>query len=368
MPDLILPSLEIQNFRAFEHLRIEPLGRVNLITGKNNVGKTSLLEALYLYARDGSAVALSELLETRDELNRAPLRQQASENASAFKNLKYLFHGRKELADVRASLSVGQIGGRNIRVGVVSTPLPSVPNENYVPSSDPIGIGGLESFVPYISIKPRNGDLQAVSAGFFMSPNLFIASESKDVIPHQFVRLAGGKSNVLSSLWDEIALTPEEEEVVNSLYVVAPIRKIGFRDRQDGTAERYPVVLTAGMKEPVPLHSMGEGVNRLFGIILALTAAKDGVLLVDEVETGLHYSVMPDVWRLIFQVAQRLNVQVFATTHSWDCIEAFERAAQENDNADGELIRLENHDGDVTATVFDERKLNIATRELIEVR
>jgi len=108
--------------------------------------------------------------------------------------------------------------------------------------------------------------------------------------------------------------------------------------------------------------------QRMFGIALALVNAKDGMLLIDEFENGLHYSVQPDLWRLIFQVARRLNVQVFATTQSWDCVEAFQKAAQEDTQNEGVLIRLESKKGKIVATLFDERQLGIATREQIEVR
>lgn len=72
MPNLILDSLEIRNFRGLQELRIERLGRVNLIVGKNNVGKTSVLEALRLYANPGSPEIHSDLLQSRDELDPAP--------------------------------------------------------------------------------------------------------------------------------------------------------------------------------------------------------------------------------------------------------------------------------------------------------
>ena len=104
------------------------------------------------------------------------------------------------------------------------------------------------------------------------------------------------------------------------------------------------------------------------GISLALVNARNGILLIDEFENGLYYTVQPDIWRLIFQVARRLNIQVFATTHSWDCIEAFQLAAKEEHQEEGYLIRLEYIQDKVTATVFDESKLGIATREHIEVR
>ena len=113
---------------------------------------------------------------------------------------------------------------------------------------------------------------------------------------------------------------------------------------------------------------MGEGMNRMFGIALALVNAKDGMLLIDEVDTGLHYSVLPDLWKLIFEVAHRLNVQVFATSHSWDCIQAFQQAAEANKDEEGVLVRLENRKEGVGAVTFDESELAIVTREQIEVR
>lgn len=67
MGQLLLDSLEIRNFRGFQHLQIEKLGRVNLIVGKNNIGKSSLLDALDLYARRGTPSLIWQILRTRAE-------------------------------------------------------------------------------------------------------------------------------------------------------------------------------------------------------------------------------------------------------------------------------------------------------------
>jgi AAA15 family ATPase/GTPase len=101
---------------------------------------------------------------------------------------------------------------------------------------------------------------------------------------------------------------------------------------------------------------------------LALGNTKDGILLIDEIENGIHYSVQHELWQLIFRLASRLNVQVFATTHSWDCIEGFQKATQENMQEEGLLIRLSLKKNDVVATLFDKEELAIVTREQIEVR
>jgi ABC-type multidrug transport system ATPase subunit len=146
------------------------------------------------------------------------------------------------------------------------------------------------------------------------------------------------------------------------------IERVNLVGSQKGDGERIPMAKIADLADPLPLRSLGEGMNRLFGIALALVNAKDGFLLVDEVESGLHYSVQPDLWKLIFQVARRLNVQVIATTHSRDCIEGFQKAAQAGAPGEGVLIRLETRRDEIAATLFDDRKLSIATREDIEVR
>lgn len=108
---------------------------------------------------------------------------------------------------------------------------------------------------------------------------------------------------------------------------------------------------------------------RLLGIVLAMANAKDGILLIDEIENGVHYSVQPDLWELIFRLARRLNVQVFATTHSWDSVEGLQQAMLEEKQEDGLLIRLSLKGEDtIKSVLYDGRRLEIATRERIEVR
>src|SRR5258707_9197217 len=108
MGKLILNSLEIRRFRAFEHLQIERLGRVNLIVGKNNVGKTCLLEALQLYARRGSPDLIWEILGTRHEswVSR-PSRLANVEDL--FPYLKYMFYGRKDVRTYPEPIHIGPI-------------------------------------------------------------------------------------------------------------------------------------------------------------------------------------------------------------------------------------------------------------------
>ena len=88
----------------------------------------------------------------------------------------------------------------------------------------------------------------------------------------------------------------------------------------------------------------------------------------DEAESGLHYSVHPAFWRMVLRVASKYNVQVLATTHSWDCIKGFAQAAQECEGAEGMLVRLEKDTDGLRAVTYSEKNLIIAAEQDIEVR
>lgn len=93
----------------------------------------------------------------------------------------------------------------------------------------------------------------------------------------------------------------------------------------------------------------------------------------DEFENGLHYSIQEKVWAILFNIAQKLNIQVFATTHSWDCIESFSKIAHSRRDIEGVLFRVgksvrDSDRGRVIATVFDEEALYNVTQGDVEVR
>lgn len=115
---------------------------------------------------------------------------------------------------------------------------------------------------------------------------------------------------------------------------------------------------------------MGDGIIHLFHIILGLVNSRGGIVLIDEFENGLHYSVQPEIWNMIFQLAEKLNVQVFATTHSWDCVSAFQKAMQQHET-EGMLLHLghsikKSDRGKIIAAEYDE--LQLATQTDLEIR
>jgi len=188
-------------------------------------------------------------------------------------------------------------------------------------------------------------------------------------LPCVFVSPYGGeRTATLGPLWDTIALSDREQDVVDALKIIDPeISAVSMVGGEGPGQARTAIVRAAGFPRPVPLRSFGDGLNRLFGIVLSLVNAKDGLLLIDEFENGMHHTVQADVWRAVFRLASRLDIQVVATSHSWDAIEAFQKAASETPE-EGVLIRLSRRGENVIPTLFREDELAVATRDRIEVR
>jgi AAA15 family ATPase/GTPase len=326
MSELLLDSLEIKGYRCFEHLTIEKLGRVNLIVGKNNVGKTALLEALWIYSNDVSG-AVEEVLQARDENKKTRFYKQQS----ADKMYRHLFHNR-----IVASPEKKEI---DFRVGSLDE------QSNYT------------SFV---------GILKHHETAYYTG------NRHSKIIPCQFLKVKRLEKVEINAFWDAIANTQIKVKVFEALKLLddkiieVNVQPIEFTSHNVDT-----IILTQreNESEALPLKSYGEGLNRLFEIALLLVNCENGILLIDEIEIGLHYSVLPDVWKLIFKTAKDLNVQVFATTHSNDCIEAFTQAAIDDEESKGMLIRLErNKDDKIIAKTIEEERLADAINYGAEVR
>ena len=365
MSDLILDSLEIKNFRLFKHLEIERLGRVNLIVGKNSVGKTSLLEAIRIYAYRAFPTVIMDMLKSRNEINFEMVRSKADSNGKEwYLALRHLFYGRPDLFKDEPKFQLG--------------PVPAKDKEEtlFVDFRD-VRSGLVDRIGAYLRARKGGLDfLQDLMAetrefGYPLYTNLenyapLWRAKGLDEVSCLFISAIGLDDNKIVDMWEEALLAGREDVVLDALRVI--LQEVQRFNITPGSL-KVPVVKVENLPYPVPLRSMGEGMNRLLGIALALVNAKDGILLIDEIESGLHYSVQPDMWRLIFETAAKLNVQVFATTHSWDCIEAFQEAAEAYPE-EGVLISLrrKQQEEGIAAVLFDEKDLESVTRSYIEVR
>lgn len=123
-----------------------------------------------------------------------------------------------------------------------------------------------------------------------------------------------------------------------------------------------------GIGELIPLPLMGEGLVRLMSVLLAIANAPSGIVLIDEIENGLHHSIMVKVFEALGMAARAHDAQIFATTHSWECIRAAHEAFSKGGVHDLILHRLERVNGQVHDYAYNEETLAAAVAADLEVR
>ena len=123
-----------------------------------------------------------------------------------------------------------------------------------------------------------------------------------------------------------------------------------------------------GLGRPIPTGLLGDGTQRVLSMALACGNAMGGTVLVDEIENGVHYSKLPHLWRAIATFAAKFEVQVFATTHSNECLSAAHEVFSENAEYPFRLFRLDRTNGEIKAKSYDRDILETAIESAMEVR
>lgn len=202
-----------------------------------------------------------------------------------------------------------------------------------------------------------------------------------------FVSSSGIYRGDATELYDEVVRRTQKDRLIDLLQIVEPKAKdvnwieepqLSFALSADrlrpellGYQGRIPVISRPDSEHSLPLEMFGEGTKRAVWLGCALVTSQEGILLIDEIENGPHYSIQPDMWRLIFETAQELDVQVFATTHSYNCVQAFEQVARNYERSESMLVSLrrrEKDPEDIVAVLSDRDELSTVVEEDIEVR
>ena len=388
----MLNSLEIKNFRILEDFKVSKLGRVNLIVGKNNSGKSSVLEALRIYAGNAQQELLKQIATGHDEKYYMEKNEQIESDIQL--PFEDFFVGRQFPQDEAFAISIGELASGD---DVLRIEHGFLIEEEVVVKNESGEIVETRTRLRRIS-NPSHDDLssEAISHALFVtkgersfphirldqsrSPRYRSRIETSGTLPCSVIPTPFIPVDELADEWDKIALTEHEEVVKQALRIITPeFENLTFvRNDEDNRYPRQRFSRLAKVKmsdspHPVPLNSLGDGMLRVLQLVLKVFPAKGGFLLIDEFENGLHFSIQEKVWELLFEMAQRLDIQVFATTHSWDCIESFAKAAITRRDVEGVLFRVgrsakKSNFGQVIATVFDEDALYNITQADVEVR
>ena len=373
---LRLPDLSIGNFRGIDRLSIPRLGRVTLLAGGNGVGKTTVLEAVRVHAARGRPTVLHELLKRREELTGG---LDEDRDPVVAPDYAALFHGRT--ASRERPITIGpNCGTDDLRIELSTAGDWSAgQRELFADVATEAGVQaikvlyrGRERLLPWFpAVRGPRGDLSRRRHPWSLQRRLFDESEWPVVECESLGPGLPGRSR-LARFWDSVALTAEEDLSLQALRLTADgverVVVVGDDETRYGGIGRRVVVKLRDHPRPVPLKSLGDGVTRLFAAGLALANSRDGFLVVDEAENGIHYSVQGDFWRMVLRAAHNNNVQVLATTHSRDCVKGFARAAVDVDEAEGVLVRLERAGDRVRAVGYTEEELETVAEQDIEVR
>ena len=337
-------SISIRGYRGLDSFKMQGLGRINLLVGKNNCGKTSILECIELLRSAGNPSVLGSIAARRGEWGYTTEGDVRTGPGSRrrYPDVSHLFANRELGATIHIEadgipdLAAGDWNKKmSVRVEGPSVPVHYQQQAQFVEDDE-------ERFFLHVDWSDLKGELPVpcTEGGLLLAHRLRIRGGSSRVVP--FVKASGLTAENVIRAFSKIVLTPKHEFIKEAMRIIEPgLEDLAtIADELTWTGRDSPggVVLRLDrVPGRVPIGSMGDGMWRMLGLALSVADADGGVLLVDEIDTGLHYSVMEDMWRMLGKAAANWSVQVFATTHNDDCRKSL--AAISKSAADGVTIQ-----------------------------
>ena len=359
-------SFRVKNFRCFKDLEIKDLGRINLIAGKNNTGKTALMEAMYLLTKPMTTSVLLSLHSSRG----LDLPKISDEE---FTELLFHHYDSSEAIEIEWRSTGDCAASRELEISEIKRTAGY--ESDFNSHAGDLRFDGLshetiarrlEQTRSFLLLEFKDEDNFSYSAKFFVDrPPI---SNTSVEMRSNLIRAQsepGGKDAI--KIFSKLDRLGQESTLLESLRPLEPrLSELKLSDLQ---GENLICGRVNGFL--VPLKLMGEGVGSLCHILLTMISSPASLLFIDEIENGIHHSVQCKVWQAIGKLARDLNIQVFATTHSLEMI----RAAHEAFSADGALEEFRFHrlyrdksTGDIDAITYNEFSLDAAVSTNWEMR
>lgn len=341
-------KIEIERFRGIKYAFIDGFKQINLFFGKNNCGKSSLLESLFL------ASGLSNpLLPIHINLMRGYSKARLNDLKLDFYNLDssqpiHIRLENKEKRDLKIKLFEQK--QNNVSLNTDDTNILSNVEE---------GEYGLR-----FDFKINETHFESLLR--FDSAN---STDATRIVPKQYVEslrctYLSPKYNFSASIQgiNNILQNKDEHFIIEGLKLIEPrVRDFIFTDKD--------MLVDIGIKQRIPINMMGDGARKIVSLLTAIYDCKDGALLVDEISNGFHYSVMCSLWKVLINAAIRNNTQLFITTHDADSIKGLRDAALDkykNLVATFKLLKTDNEE--LKAYHYSLESLDYSINQEIEVR
>jgi AAA15 family ATPase/GTPase len=337
-----MQSIKIKRYRCFEDTSIQDLGKINLFGGRNNVGKTALLEAIFLLNQPSNS-AVSSILRLRQETAKI----MTAMPSRAWNNL-FLNH-KKELGCEISAIVTPTISYK-VRLST---------NENATDFIDSIKKNKEKEeenaliFADRLSsekVIKSSLTIEALENEVVKNSNIFVVSPD-GVIGRGAVFnfndinfITANAKNDMNTIAEAIGKSKLEgtHDILLAIFKTIDDEIEAFDTITIGG--EGVVMLKIKEKPQMPLTMFGDALYRTLNIALHIINHQKSIILIDEIENGIFHENQENVWEMLFKLANRFDVQIFATSHSAEMIKAFQSVVQsENFQADARYFKLERH-------------------------
>lgn len=359
-------DIYIKNFRSVKSLHLKDLKQINLISGKNNTGKTSILEAMFLLTGISNP--------------------QLAVNIHLFRNLRlthnenfnFMFHNQDFENEIEINGTQFEGENRTLYISPMydqlmrtdgSNPKKTDTSENIIDSTSPLSISPTtgSSNVKGVQMRFKVGSDKDFRTGINISEsglnNLQMAHGYQETLNGTFIS-PQNCMNQDDERVEKLLINKELNSVIRVLREIDP----ALQDIRMGT--RGMIYVDLGLETMVPLNIMGDGIRKVVTLLASIASLKNGVIFIDEMENGLHYSALRTLWKAILTACREYNVQLIATTHSYECISSLVEVDEEFLAIDDtiRLFRLDRSEQGLRAFSYDREMLRAGIDREIEVR
>ena len=325
----MIKDIKIKNFRCFNDLSVSGFEKINLISGKNNIGKTALLEAIFLNSapRPDTIFLLRQVRREKASFSRSlPERTWNNFFFQQDKSNKILIETTLENGVPKVIEVCVDESTKNFLENIDQQDHEDEAKENIISL-----FSGSESVVSVMRLKTRVGledvfeTLIIASAKGLISRDIKVPDIKKTSFIPSFLRTS---SRDLTEEFDKARLNERKDEVLKAFQSIDP----DIEDVESFSIGEPTIYLRREGEIRLPLSLFGDAVNRIADVILRIVNNENSILLIDEIENGIHHSSQVYFWKVLYDLAHKLNVQIFATTHSLEMTQAFIEAGLDQQN------------------------------------
>jgi AAA15 family ATPase/GTPase len=319
----MIDKVSIHNFRCFRELEVSNLKRVNLLVGPNSSGKSAFLESLFLSSSSSAPNTVFQLKAIRRMGNQIVAPTDALGYRSLWDDLFYEFNDGKKIwikvggnpnADTRSlSIEYTTSLGEELPFGKPSVPARTTLSAGSTPQ---IEFKWKRTGYPEVIARPTitttgvQVGIKLESTEVLYFPAIWFTptgSDTPEEVAKRFAEIV--KRGHISKIKDVIT---KEFPFIKDLTLLY----------QAGIPMVFADVEGTGRSKEMPVGLISDGINRLLGICLGIGYFSGGMVLIDQIEDGIHHKVLRSIWGSLYSLAKEFNVQLFISTHSSECIEA----------------------------------------------